>query len=255
MVVWPCVSGPETSASENRLRCLAIVPAFNERAAIASVIEELRAIPWLDVVVIDDGSGDGTAAEAVRAGARVITLPFNLGIGTAVQTGYLIAQDSGYDIAIQVDGDGQHPPSEIAVLVAALQSGEADLVIGSRFLEVGTFRSTRGRRIGIALLARIVSLATRSRLTDTTSGFRAAGPRAIALFAAAYPHDYPEVESVVVAHRAGLRVREIPIQMHERKGGRSSITPVRSLYYMIKVSMAIGMVLLRRPVRVPGAKS
>jgi glycosyltransferase involved in cell wall biosynthesis len=247
------VPGSETSASENRLRCLAIVPAFNERAAIASVIAALRELPWLDVVVIDDGSGDGTAVEAVRAGARVITLPFNLGIGTAVQTGYLIAQDSRYDIAIQVDGDGQHPASEIATLVAALQSGEADLVIGSRFLVPGTFRSTRGRRIGIGVLARVVSLAVRQPITDSTSGFRAAGPRAISLFAAAYPHDYPEVESVVVAHRAGLRIREVPVQMQQRQGGRSSITPLRSAYYMIKVSMAIGMVLLRRPAKLPKA--
>ena len=205
--------------------------------------------------MIDDGSGDGTAAEAVRAGARVITLPFNLGIGTAVQTGYLIAQDAGYDIAIQVDGDGQHPASEIATLVATLHEGDADLVIGSRFLVPGSFRSTRGRRLGIVVLARLVSLAVRYPLTDTTSGFRAAGPRAISLFAAAYPHDYPEVESVVVAHRAGLRIREIPIQMHERRSGRSSITPVRSAYYMVKVIMAIAMVLLRRPVRPPEAPS
>ena len=199
--------GQETSECDSRPRCLAIVPAFNERDAIAAVIADLHQLPWVDIVVIDDGSGDGTAAEAVRAGARVITLPFNLGIGTAVQTGYLIAQDAGYDVAIQVDGDGQHPPSEIATLVAALQDGETDLVIGSRFLEPGTFRSTRGRRLGIGLLAKLVSLAVRSRLTDTTSGFRAAGPRAISLFAAAYPHDYPEVESVVVAHRAGLHGR------------------------------------------------
>jgi glycosyltransferase involved in cell wall biosynthesis len=229
------------------------VPAFNERDAIAFVIADLRTLPWIDIVVIDDGSGDGTAAEAVRAGARVITLPFNLGIGTAVQTGYLVAQDAGYDVAIQVDGDGQHPPSEIATLVAALQEGDADLVIGSRFLAPGAFRSSRGRRLGIGLLAWLVSLAVGRRLTDTTSGFRAAGPRAISLFAAAYPHDYPEVESVVVAHRAGLRIREVPIEMRERRGGRSSITPIRSGYYMIKVVMAIGMVLLRRPVRLPEA--
>jgi glycosyltransferase involved in cell wall biosynthesis len=247
------VPGHETSASHKRPRCLAIVPAFNERAAIASVVADLRALPWIDVVVIDDGSGDGTAAEAVRAGARVITLPFNLGIGTAVQTGYLIAQDAHYDVAIQVDGDGQHPPSEIAALVDALLESDADLVIGSRFLVPGTFRSTRGRRLGIGVLAGLVSLATRSHLTDTTSGFRAAGPRAISLFAAAYPHDYPEVESVVVAHRAGLRIREVPVQMHARLAGRSSITPIRSVYYMIKVSMAIGMVLLRRPARLPEA--
>jgi glycosyltransferase involved in cell wall biosynthesis len=247
------VQGQETSATESRPRCLAIVPAFNERASIASVVAGLRSVPGVDIVVIDDGSGDGTAAEAVRAGARVVTLPFNLGIGTAVQTGYLIAQDAGYEIAVQVDGDGQHPPSEIALLLAALEAGDADLVIGSRFLVPGSFRSSRGRRVGIGLLAHIVSFAVRYRLTDTTSGFRAAGPRAISLFAAAYPHDYPEVESVVVAHRAGLRIREIPIQMHERRTGRSSITPIRSGYYMIKVTMAIAMVLLRRPVRLPEA--
>jgi glycosyltransferase involved in cell wall biosynthesis len=183
----------------------------------------------------------------------VITLPFNLGIGTAVQTGYLVAQDAGYDIAIQVDGDGQHPSSEIATLIAALQEGGVDLVIGSRFLTPGSFRSTRGRRLGIGLLARLVSLAVGHRLTDTTSGFRAAGPRAIALFAAAYPHDYPEVESVVVAHRAGLQIQEVAIEMHERQSGRSSITPIRSAYYMVKVTMAIAMVLLRRPVSLPKA--
>jgi glycosyltransferase involved in cell wall biosynthesis len=247
------VHDQETSASDSWPRCLAIVPAFNERAAIAAVIADLHALPWLDIVVIDDGSGDGTAAEAVRAGARVITLPFNLGIGTAVQTGYLVAQDAGYDIAIQVDGDGQHPSSEIATLIAALQEGGVDLVIGSRFLTPGSFRSTRGRRLGIGLLARLVSLAVGHRLTDTTSGFRAAGPRAIALFAAAYPHDYPEVESVVVAHRAGLQIQEVAIEMHERQSGRSSITPIRSAYYMVKVTMAIAMVLLRRPVSLPKA--
>lgn len=231
------------------------MPAFNERAAIAGVIADLKALQWIDVVVIDDGSGDGTAAAAVQAGARVVTLPFNLGIGTAVQTGYIIAQDARYDVAIQVDGDGQHPATEIGTLVEALLASDADLVIGSRFLAPGAFRSTRGRRLGISLLARIVSLATKSHLTDSTSGFRAAGPRAIALFAAAYPHDYPEVESIVVAHRAGLRVREVPIQMQARQGGRSSITPIRSVYYMVKVSMAIGMVLLRRPARLPGGSS
>ena len=231
------------------------MPAFNERTAIASVIADLRSLGWVDIVVIDDGSGDGTAAEAVRAGARVITLPFNLGIGTAVQTGYLVAQDARYDVAIQVDGDGQHPPSEIATLVAALQDGETDLVIGSRFLTPGAFRSTRGRRVGISVLARLVSVAVRHRVTDTTSGFRAAGPRAISLFAAAYPHDYPEVESVVVAHRAGLHIREVPVQMQERQSGRSSITPIRSGYYMIKVIMAVAMVMLRRPVQLPEVPS
>ncbi len=182
-------------------------------------------------------------------GARVITLPFNLGIGSAVQTGYMVALEGGYDIAIQVDGDGQHPAEEIDRLIAALTESDADIVVGSRFLGGGAYRAPFGRRIGIALFARLVSLITGVRMTDTTSGFRASGRRAISLFAEAYPHDYPEVEAVIVAHRAGLRLIEIPVTMRERQGGRSSITPLKSGYYMLKVILAIAMVLLRRPVK------
>ena len=232
------------------LRVLAIVPAFNERESIAAVIRDLRAQTNVAVVVIDDGSGDGTAARAVEAGARVITLPFNLGIGSAVQTGYMAAQDGGYDVAVQVDGDGQHPASEIGRLIEAVQAG-ADLVIGSRFLGSGDYRAPVGRRFGIRVFARVVSLLTREPMTDTTSGFRAAGPRAIALFAAAYPHDYPEVEAVLIAHQAGLRIVEVGVAMRDRQGGRSSITSVRSGYYMLKVMLALAMQALRRPIRSP----
>jgi glycosyltransferase involved in cell wall biosynthesis len=242
------------STGQNPLRSVAIVPAFQERASIARVVEDIRRLSTADVVVIDDGSGDGTAAAAVRAGARVITLPFNLGIGSAVQTGYMVALEGGYDVAIQVDGDGQHPAEEIDRLVAALTESGADIVVGSRFIEGGSYRAPFGRRFGIAVFARIVSLVTGLRMTDTTSGFRASGRRAISLFAAAYPHDYPEVEAVIIAHRAGLRLIEVPVQMRERQGGRSSITPVKSGYYMLKVIMAIVMVLLRRPIKLdPGA--
>jgi glycosyltransferase involved in cell wall biosynthesis len=232
-------------------RCLAIVPAFQERDAIAQVIADIRAQAPVEIVVIDDGSGDGTAAAAVGAGARVITLPFNLGIGSAVQTGYMAAQAGDFDIAIQVDGDGQHPAAEIGRLVSALVESGADLAIGSRFLGESRYRPPLGRRLGIAVFARVVSAICRSRVTDTTSGFRAGNRRAIALFAAAYPHDYPEVEAVIIAHRAGLRIIEVPVQMRERQGGRSSITPVRSAYYMLKVLMAVAMQMLRRPVKLP----
>jgi glycosyltransferase involved in cell wall biosynthesis len=232
-------------------RCLAIVPAFQERDAIGRVIADIRAQASVEIVVIDDGSGDGTAAEAVRAGARVITLPFNLGIGSAVQTGYMAAQEGDFDVAIQVDGDGQHPAAEIDRLVAALVESGADLAIGSRFVGERLYRPPLGRRIGIAIFARVVSLICRTRVTDSTSGFRAANRRAIALFAAAYPHDYPEVEAVIIAHRAGLRIVEVPVQMRVRQGGRSSITPVRSAYYMLKVLMAVAMLMLRRPVKLP----
>ncbi|MDX6580562.1 MAG: hypothetical protein QOJ47_2111, partial [Gaiellales bacterium] len=221
---------PSPSTGQNPLRSVAIVPAFQERASIARVVEDIRRLSSADVVVIDDGSGDGTAAAAVRAGARVITLPFNLGIGSAVQTGYMAALEGGYDVAVQVDGDGQHPAEEIDRLIAALAESGADIVVGSRFIERGSYQAPFGRRFGIAVFARIVSLVTGLRMTDTTSGFRAAGPRAISLFAAAYPHDYPEVEAVIIAHRAGLRIVEVPVQMRERQGGRSSITPVRSAY-------------------------
>jgi hypothetical protein len=163
----------------------------------------------------------------------------------------MIAQRDGFDIAIQVDGDGQHPAAEIRRLVAALTESGADLAIGSRFLGERLYRAPWGRRIGIAVFARVVSAICRTRVTDTTSGFRAANRRAITLFAAAYPHDYPEVEAVIIAHRAGLRIVEVAVEMRERRGGRSSITPVRSLYYMVKVLMAVAMLLLRRPVKLP----
>jgi glycosyltransferase involved in cell wall biosynthesis len=234
---------------QNTPRAIAIVPAFQERASIARVVEDIHRLSSADVVVIDDGSGDGTAAAAVQAGARVITLPFNLGIGSAVQTGYMVALEGKYDIAIQVDGDGQHPAEEIDRLIAALVESGADIAVGSRFMGGGDYRPPFGRRVGIAVFARIVSLVTGVRMTDTTSGFRAAGTRAISLFAAAYPHDYPEVEAVIIAHRAGLRLIEVPVAMRERQGGRSSITPVKSGYYMLKVILAIVMVLLRRPVK------
>jgi glycosyltransferase involved in cell wall biosynthesis len=236
---------------QNTPRSVAIVPAFQERASIARVVGDIQRLSSADVVVIDDGSGDGTAAEAVRAGARVITLPFNLGIGSAVQTGYMVALEGGYDIAIQVDGDGQHPAEEIDRLIAALGETGADIVVGSRFIGGGAYRAPFGRRLGIAVFARLVSLVTGVRMTDTTSGFRASGRRAITLFAAAYPHDYPEVEAVIIAHRAGLRLVEIPVEMRERQGGRSSITPLRSAYYMVKVLMAVAMQMLRRPVKLP----
>ena len=232
-------------------RCLAIVPAFQERDAIAQVIADIRAEAPVEIVVIDDGSGDGTAAEAVRAGARVITLPFNLGIGSAVQTGYMAAQEGDFDVAIQVDGDGQHPAAEITRLVGALAANGADLAIGSRFLGERLYRPPLGRRLGIAVFARVVSAICGVRLTDTTSGFRAGNRRAIALFAAAYPHDYPEVEAVIIAHRAGLRIVEVPVEMRVRQGGRTSITPLRSAYYMVKVLMAVAMQMLRRPVKLP----
>jgi len=227
-------------------RVLAIVPALNEEASVARVVAELRGA-GLDVLVVDDGSTDGTAAVARGAGATVVSLPFNLGIGGAVQTGYLAALEGGYDVAIQVDGDGQHPAEEIAKLMPHLQHDGVDLVIGSRFLAGTDYRPSTARRMGIGLFAWLVSRIVGVPMTDTTSGFRAAGPRAIRLFARSYPHDYPEVEAVLLASRAGLTVREVSVRMRERQGGVSSITPLRAGYYMVKVLLAVTMQSMRSP--------
>jgi glycosyltransferase involved in cell wall biosynthesis len=239
------------SLAPRQLRCLAIVPALNEATTIAGVVDALGAA-GLDVVVVDDGSTDDTASIAATAGARVLRLPFNLGIGAAVQTGYLAALEGRYDVAIQVDGDGQHPPSQIPVLLEALAARDLDLAIGSRFLHSNEgYQSSAARRAGIGLFARLVSAIVRVRVTDPTSGFRAAGPRAIRLFAGSYPHDYPEVEAIVIASRAGLRLGETRVEMRERQGGRSSITPLRSGYYMVKVLLATLMQVLREPEPTP----
>lgn len=222
------------------LRVLVIVPALNEAAAIADVVGDIRrAVPSAEILVVDDGSTDQTAAVAAAAGARVARMPFNVGIGTAVQTGFRVAADEGFDVAIQVDGDGQHPADQVPLLLLAIIESGANYVIGSRFAERGAYRPSFARRGGIVVFSRLVSLLARQRVTDTTSGFRAADRQTIRLFAEHYPHDYPEVEAVILAKRNALRIVEIPVTMRQRSTGRSSITPIRSLYYMAKVTLAV----------------
>jgi glycosyltransferase involved in cell wall biosynthesis len=229
------------------VRRIAVVPAYNEEANVGGVIDELRAFdPGMEVVVVDDGSRDATAAVAEARGAHVVRLPYNLGIGGAVQTGYQYAHEHGFDVAVQVDGDGQHDPAQLPLILAPLLDGRADVVVGSRFSGGSPYRSTRVRRIGIRIFARVVSAVVRQRVTDTTSGFRAINRRAIALFAADYPHDYPEVEATVMSVKQKLRLQEVPVAMRERVGGRSSITAARSIYYMAKVLLAIFVGLFRR---------
>lgn len=227
-------------------RILAIVPAYNEEGAVGRVIEETRLhFPSVDVLVVYDGSTDGTADVARSRGAHLVRFPFNCGIGTTMQTGYLFALESGYDVAIQVDGDGQHDPAQLMRLLKPILDDTADVVIGSRFLSGDGYRSTAARRVGIAWLATLISRVTGQQITDPTSGFRAANRTAIAFFASEYPTDYPEPEVIVPLCRRGLRLVEVPVTMRQRQAGRSSITTLRSIYYMVKVTLAITVGLLR----------
>jgi len=229
------------------LRRLAIVPALDEEATVGSVIDEIRSFdPDFEIAVIDDGSTDRTSAVAASRAVHVIRLPFNVGIGGAVQTGYRYAFENGFDLAVQVDGDGQHDPAELPKILRPVLDDEADLVVGSRFAGHDAYRSTAVRRVGIRIFASVVSAVVGQRITDATSGFRAANARGIALFAADYPHDYPEVEATVMCVKNGLRLEEVPVAMRERSGGRSSITTLRSIYYMAKVLLAIFVGLFRR---------
>jgi glycosyltransferase involved in cell wall biosynthesis len=229
------------------LRKIAIVPAYNEQGAIGGVIDEIRAFdPAFDVLVVDDASWDLTAETARAHGARVVTLPFNLGIGGAVQTGFRYAADHGYELAARVDGDGQHDPAELGALIEAVTAGQADICVGSRFAGSEGYRSSRSRRVGIRILARTVSVLTGQHVTDTTSGFQVLDRKAIVLFAADYPHDYPEVEAALMLHKHRLRLSELPVRMRERAAGRSSIRGTRTIYYMAKVMLAILIGSLRR---------
>ncbi|MEA2426988.1 MAG: hypothetical protein QOF37_616 [Thermoleophilaceae bacterium] len=236
-------------------KALAVVPAYNEEATLGRVIAGVRDhAPNFDIVVIDDGSTDRTREIAEAAGVQVLRLPFNVGIGGAVQAGFTYALEEGYDFMIQVDADGQHDPSEISTLVRMyLTDGTQDVIVGSRFLKDLEYVGPISRRAGIHVFAFLLSRFVGQKITDPTSGFRLYNRRAISLFARDYPHDYPEVESVLVLHFHRLRMREVAVRMFQRGGGASSITSGKSVYYMIKVLLAIFVGLARaRPIVEPG---
>ena len=217
-----------------------VVPAYNEGPSIATVVADINGLmPGSTVVVVNDGSSDDTATRAHEAGAVVLTLSVNLGIGGAVQTGYKYALANGYAYAVQVDGDGQHDPGESTHLFERLLEGGCDVVIGSRWLGRGSYVAPRGRRFGMKFLQSMVSWRVGSRFTDTTSGFRALNRRALELFAKHYPSDYPEVESIVLAHHYGLVVQEVPVQMKARVHGRSSIRGLKTLYFMVRITISL----------------
>jgi glycosyltransferase involved in cell wall biosynthesis len=228
-------------------RTLIIIPAYNEEIAIGNVVKDIKVhFPAADIIVINDGSTDATAKVARENGVRVVDLPCNLGIGGAVQTGYKYAHRKGCDIAVQFDGDGQHRADQLKALVRPLEEGLADMVIGSRFLGDSGYQSKLSRFLGIKILSWVVSLLTGRKITDPTSGFRAVNREVMKFYDDYYPDDYPEPEAIVLLHRAGFVTAEVPVLMRERQSGSSSITAVRSVYYMLKVLLAILIDMLKR---------
>lgn len=223
-----------------------VVPAYNEERCIADVVRSIRAVWPGPIVVVDDGSSDGTAARAAEAAAIVLRHPCNLGIGAAVQSGFRYALEAGWDAAVRVDGDGQHDPAYIPRLVEHMKATGADIVVGSRFLGRRGYQSTFVRRVGIAILS-VLSALVGTRVTDPTSGFWAVNHRALELLARTQPDDYPETQALVQAVRAGLRVSELPVVMRERQAGRSSIGAAYAGFYMAKVMLAVIVERLRKP--------
>jgi glycosyltransferase involved in cell wall biosynthesis len=239
------------------VRTLVFIPAWNEQASIAGVVADVREhIAGADILVVDDGSTDATTARARECGVLVATLPFNQGLGAALQTGYLYALREGYDCCAHLDSDGQHPAADVARLLAEVEADRADLVLGSRYrdpdaaeAESDDYKPTFSRRIGSGLFRFFLTLATRQRFTDTTSGMRAANRRVMELFSENYSPDFAEIESLQLAVREGLRVEEVPVRMLERTGGSSFLTPLRSAFFIFKsiVVLLVGQFRPRRP--------
>jgi glycosyltransferase involved in cell wall biosynthesis len=229
------------------MKTVVIIPAYNEENSIRQVIASIKHIvPEADIVVINDGSLDRTGEIARGTGhATVIDLPVNLGIGGAMQTGYLYAHRNGYGLAVQMDADGQHDPAELHKIIQPILEGAADCCIGSRFLEKTEYRSGISRRLGIWFFSWMIHWMIGKTFTDPTSGFRAVNREVIAEFAEYYPEDYTEVEAIVLLDRQSFRVSEVSVLMHARQAGQSSITPIKSLYYMIKVSLAVLITRIR----------
>ena len=224
----------------NDKKILIIVPAYNEQSTIEDVIEKIHQnVQSADVLVVNDGSSDNTSQAARSKGAMVLDLPFNLGIGGAMQAGYKFAYKMDYDIAVQCDADGQHRPAQIDILIDTLVNDKVDMVVGSRFIRKKRFKSEVFRWLGILIFCKVLSLITKQKLTDPTSGFRAVNKQVIKSFSRFYPADYPEPEALVLLHRQKFTIKEVAVNMNSRKGGNSSITGLKPFYYMVKVLLAI----------------
>lgn len=229
------------------MKKIVIIPAYNEISNIRTTVQDiLDHAPGFDYVIINDCSQDGTMRFCTEQGMNIINLPVNLGIGGAVQTGYLYAWRNGYDVAVQFDGDGQHDASYLGEMADFLQAQQADMVIGSRYIKKEGFQSSGIRQFGIRYFSALIKLLTGKRVTDPTSGMRMVNRDVMKIYSEDYPVDYPEPESVVTILRMGKRVSEIPVIMRERQGGVSSISPRKAVYYMIKVTLAILMECLRK---------
>ena len=229
------------------MKKLIIIPAFNEESNIEKTVTAIQKnAQGFDYVIINDCSGDNTRQICEENGYNIVNLPINLGIGGAVQTGYKYALEHGYNVAVQVDGDGQHDPEFLSTMAEHLMDNGLDMVIGSRFIEKEGFQSSALRRIGIIFFSKLIKILTGTLITDPTSGLRMIGRNAMALFAVDYPRDYPEPESVVAVIQRGMKVEEIPVVMKEREGGVSSISLKKSVYYMIKVTLAIMIERIRK---------
>lgn len=235
--------GPARDASPRILVCM---PAFREEKSIAAIVSALRGKYPYDVLVVNDGSPDDTSGAARRAGAIVLDLPCNLGIGGAVQTAFLYARNRGYDVVVRIDADGQHEIDDIPAVLAPILEGRADAVIGSRFLGETEYRGTFMRRFGIRYFCAMVRTFTGYRVTDPTSGFFAIDRKLIEFFSHHYPSDYPEVDAYILMHRLKARAAEVPARMYARAEGKSSITPLGSVYYMVKVSLSFLINCIRR---------
>jgi len=222
-------------------RILVIIPCYNEEASLPSLVEELRAVTAypISMLAVNDCSVDNTADVITQCGINALHLPVNLGIGGAMQSGFLYARENDFDIAIQVDGDGQHPPSELHKLISHHLAHNTNVVIGSRFLSSSAFRSTPLRRVGIRYLHLLNRLLTGKKIYDSTSGFRLFDKKAIAVASESYPDEYPEPESLVMFSKAGLAVEEVAVDMRARQGGISSIRNFGSFYYIVKVTIAM----------------
>lgn len=228
------------------MKLLILIPAYNEEGAVGGVIEEVHAIlPGVPVLVVDDCSADGTVGTARRAGAQVLSLPYHLGLGGCVQAGYRLAYELGYDYVIRVDGDGQHDPRDIPGILSALEQGGCEMVIGSRFLDGSSEHTSAARGAAILFFRAVLRPILGRPVSDPTSGFVGTNRTALELFSRTFPLEYPEIEALVVLQRRRFRFLEVPCHMRPRQAGRSTITAMKSLYYMTHVLLGVFVNILK----------